>query len=86
MADLAGLGPNAGLVDEMYRRWQESPGSLAPAWQEFFADYTPRGAAAPAPAVEVPAAAAAPEPAPAAVEPVAEPAKPLKGAAAPRGV
>jgi len=47
MADLAGLGPNAGLVDEMYRRWQESPGSLAPAWQEFFADYTPRGAAAP---------------------------------------
>ena len=39
------LGPNAGLVEEMYRKYQENPASIAPAWQEFFADYQPRVAA-----------------------------------------
>ena len=96
MASPEGLGPNAGLVDEMYRRWQENPTSLAPAWQEFFADYTPRGAAAPGIAVvadtEVTTSAATPsaqpgEPATIATpvtaeEPVADPPKALKGAAA----
>ncbi len=43
------LGPNAGLVEDMYRRFQENPQSIAPAWQEFFADYQPRAiVAAPA--------------------------------------
>ena len=63
------LGPNSGLVDEMYRQYVADPGSVAPSWQEFFSDYVPAGAsarvtngdgaptAAPAPP---PAAAAAP--------------------------
>src|SRR4051812_14129313 len=41
------LGPNAGLVDEMYRRYQDNPNSIAPVWREFFADYTPRAGATP---------------------------------------
>jgi 2-oxoglutarate dehydrogenase E1 component len=69
--DVDQLGPNAGLVEEMFRRYQENPSAIAPAWQEFFADYQPRtgngvataAAAAPAPTT-APAAAAAPAPAP----------------------
>ena len=80
--DATVTGPNAGLVDEMYRRWQENPASLAPAWQEFFADYVPRGvtatpAAAPEPDAAVPAAPTT-DVTPAAV---ADPPKALKGAA-----
>ncbi len=75
-AELTDLGPNAGLVEQMYRRWQENPDSLALAWQEFFTDYTPRGQS---PATDVVAA-----------PPVATPrnsedgdvVKPLRGAAA----
>ena len=94
MADRSGahdaddLGPNAGLVDEMYRRWQEHPDSIAPAWQEFFADYTPR-LSAPAvavvspPAPTVPAATTEPAPSDAASAAApADPATPLRGAAA----
>ena len=33
------FGPNIWLIDEMYRRFAEDPGSVSPAWQEFFADY-----------------------------------------------
>jgi 2-oxoglutarate dehydrogenase E1 component len=92
MTDAAALGPNAGLVEEMYRRWQENPAALAPAWQEFFVDYVPRGAAPIASAPEEPdttdAPVAAPVAAPvpvvsvAAIEPIVDPPKPLKGAAA----
>jgi 2-oxoglutarate dehydrogenase E1 component len=65
------LGPNAGLVDEMYRLYKENPNAVSPGWQEFFADYTPRGevtqpATPPAPAATpaaAPAPAAAPKPA-----------------------
>jgi 2-oxoglutarate decarboxylase len=35
------FGPNVWLVDEMYRRYQEDPRSVAESWQEFFADYRP---------------------------------------------
>ncbi|MEP6624509.1 MAG: multifunctional oxoglutarate decarboxylase/oxoglutarate dehydrogenase thiamine pyrophosphate-binding subunit/dihydrolipoyllysine-residue succinyltransferase subunit, partial [Acidimicrobiia bacterium] len=35
------LGPNSGLVEEMYRQFVADPGSVAPAWREFFSDYTP---------------------------------------------
>jgi 2-oxoglutarate dehydrogenase E1 component len=66
--------PNAGLVEEMYRRWQEQPGALAPVWQEFFADYQPR--AAPREPDAAPAAAVTPSP-PSEDAPV-----PLRGAAA----
>jgi 2-oxoglutarate dehydrogenase E1 component len=66
--DVDALGPNAGLVEEMYRRYQENPAAIAPAWQEFFADYQPRTATAPVTEASAPAPAptpAAPAPAPA---------------------
>ena len=90
------LGPNSGLVDEMYRQYVADPGSVAPSWQEFFSDYVPSGsAAAPAPA-PAPAPAAAPAaPAPAPVRPAStngdgaaplvldgEEPRPIRGAAA----
>ncbi|HEY1739897.1 MAG TPA: 2-oxo acid dehydrogenase subunit E2, partial [Acidimicrobiia bacterium] len=63
------LGPNAGLVDEMYRRYQENPDSIAPVWREFFADYTPRATVPvppppPAPPAPQTTVAAAPAPPP----------------------
>ena len=63
------LGPNAGLVDEMYRLFLENPQGVSARWREFFADYKPAVAVPPA---AVPAAPAAP-PAPRA-EPSAPPA------------
>ena len=39
------LGPNSGLVDEMYRQYQADPSSVSPAWQDFFSDYLPTGTA-----------------------------------------
>jgi len=36
------LGPNAGLVEEMYRQYAENPAAVSESWREFFADYTPR--------------------------------------------
>ena len=38
------LGPNSGLIEEMYRRYVENPGSVAETWRDFFADYKPLGA------------------------------------------
>ena len=38
------LGPNSGLVEEMYRQFLENPGSVSASWRDFFADYAPRGA------------------------------------------
>jgi multifunctional 2-oxoglutarate metabolism enzyme len=56
------LGPNAGLIDEMYRLYRENPNAVSAGWREFFADYQPRAevvSPAPAPA-SAPAAAAPP--------------------------
>ena len=36
------FGPNIWLVDEMYRRYQESPQSVSESWREFFEDYQPQ--------------------------------------------
>src|SRR5690242_3420048 len=85
------LGPNAGLIDEMYRLYRENPNAVSEGWREFFADYQPRGevaAPAPAPAPAPVATPAAPAPAPAAAPPSApvqldgETSQPLRGAAA----
>ncbi|HVJ98470.1 MAG TPA: 2-oxo acid dehydrogenase subunit E2, partial [Acidimicrobiia bacterium] len=83
------LGPNAGLVDEMYRLFKENPNAVSPGWQEFFADYTPRGEVAtpqPAPAPAAPALAAPTAQAPAngnaPVTLEGEAPEPLRGAAA----
>src|SRR5450755_4817049 len=35
------FGPNEWLVDELYQRYQEDPGSVDRAWWNFFADYRP---------------------------------------------
>ena len=67
------LGPNSGLVEEMYRQFVENPESVAESWREFFADYVPRGHTAPSDGngerTTTGARAAAPSPAPAAPTP-----------------
>jgi len=35
------FGPNIWLVDEMYRKYEESPQSVSESWREFFEDYQP---------------------------------------------
>ncbi len=84
-ASIEELGPNAGLVDEMYRLFAENPDAVSPGWRDFFADYQPQGLVpAPTRAPE-PAAApipAAPTPAPAApVAPLTPPPSPAPGPA-----
>jgi multifunctional 2-oxoglutarate metabolism enzyme len=39
--DVSELGPNMWLLDELFRRFQEDPGSVDPAWREFFEGFTP---------------------------------------------
>ncbi len=39
--DLADFGPNEWLVYEIYQQYLQDPGSVDPAWEEFFADYRP---------------------------------------------
>jgi multifunctional 2-oxoglutarate metabolism enzyme len=56
------FGPNTGMVEELYRQWQENPAAVSEQWRDFFEDYIPPGGngergAAPAPA---PAPAEAP--------------------------
>jgi len=63
---LAELGPNAGLIDEMYRLYRENPNAVSAGWREFFADYEPRAEVAIATS-----AAATSAPAPPPVAPVA---------------
>jgi 2-oxoglutarate dehydrogenase E1 component len=84
-----GLGPNVGLVEELYRQYLEDPDSVGEGWRAYFADYVPlgtspagereRAAVAAAPAAAAPREAAAPVP----VEEEAgdEPAEPLRGGA-----
>src|SRR5690348_10366339 len=56
------LGPNAGLVEEMYRLYRDNPQAVSAGWREFFADYVPRGGTATPPAASAPATAPAPAP------------------------
>jgi 2-oxoglutarate decarboxylase len=61
--DESEFGPNAWLVDELYRQYLADPDSVSEAWREYFEDYQPRtgnGQAAPV----APAPAQAPVPAP----------------------
>ena len=55
------FGPNAWLIEEMYRQFREQPQSLTESWRDFFEDYRPLGAL-PATPVETapPAKTAAP--------------------------
>src|SRR5690348_8232631 len=74
-ASIEDLGPNAGLVDEMYRLYVENPNAVSEGWRDFFADYQPNsvvkapttpGPATPPAAAPAAAPAAQPAPAPAA--------------------
>ncbi len=56
------FGPNDWMVEQMYRRFLESPDSVSEAWREFFADYE----------VEPPPAPPAPQ-APVTTEPISAP-------------
>ena len=67
------LGPNAGLVDEMYRLFQENPQGVSESWREFFADYRPRAEAPPAATTTAPPPPAAPAPAAPQTAPIATP-------------
>jgi 2-oxoglutarate decarboxylase len=63
---LEDLGPNAGLVDEMYRLYRDNPSAVSAGWREFFGDYHPRGETeAPPPPAPAPAPVAATTPTPA---------------------
>jgi multifunctional 2-oxoglutarate metabolism enzyme len=42
------FGPNEWLVEEMYQRFLDDPTAVDPAWHDFFADYRPDDADAPA--------------------------------------
>src|SRR5438477_9324839 len=66
-ASIAELGPNAGLIDEMYRLYSENPNAVSAGWREFFADYRPRSE--PPVAAPAPAAGPAPPPTPAPSQP-----------------
>ncbi|MFF6997269.1 multifunctional oxoglutarate decarboxylase/oxoglutarate dehydrogenase thiamine pyrophosphate-binding subunit/dihydrolipoyllysine-residue succinyltransferase subunit [Streptomyces sp. NPDC008313] len=81
----AAFGPNEWLVDEIYQQYLQDPNSVDRAWWDFFADYKPGGAAAPAPAGTAAAGAAGTTAAaPAApVTPAAAPAAPAPATAAP---
>ncbi|WP_426568706.1 multifunctional oxoglutarate decarboxylase/oxoglutarate dehydrogenase thiamine pyrophosphate-binding subunit/dihydrolipoyllysine-residue succinyltransferase subunit [Streptomyces canus] len=92
----AAFGPNEWLVDEIYQQYLQDPNSVDRAWWDFFADYKPGAASAPAPAgtaatgaagTTTPAAPAAPaapaQAAPAAPAPAPAPAAPRPAAAAP---
>ncbi len=50
-----GLGPNVGLVEELYRQYLEDPASVGEGWREYFADYAPSAAPAPERAAPAPA-------------------------------
>jgi 2-oxoglutarate decarboxylase len=48
--DRPDLGPNEGMVDEMFRLFQDDPQAVSESWRDFFADYKLGGT----PAVSVP--------------------------------
>ena len=45
--DRPDLGPNEGMVDEMFRLFQDDPQAVSESWREFFADYKLGGSSQP---------------------------------------
>jgi 2-oxoglutarate dehydrogenase E1 component len=78
------LGPNAGLVEEMYRLFRDNPQAVSEGWRDFFADYVPRsGTTTAAPTTAAPTPAATPAPAAPAAPATATPATPAAATPAP---
>jgi 2-oxoglutarate dehydrogenase complex dehydrogenase (E1) component-like enzyme len=42
------FGPNAWLIEEMYRQFREQPDTVTESWRDFFEDYRPLSAPTPA--------------------------------------
>ena len=76
------LGPNSGLVEELYQRYLRNPASVDDHWRAYFSDATPPTGDGDAPAPPAPpappaaAAQAAPAATPAPVAPTPAPARP----------
>ena len=49
------FGPNAWLIEEMYRQFREQPETVGESWRDFFEDYRPLGAPIPQNGAEPPA-------------------------------
>ncbi|EGG45198.1 alpha-ketoglutarate decarboxylase [Streptomyces griseoaurantiacus M045] len=78
----ASFGANEWLVDEIYQQYLQDPNSVDRAWWDFFADYKPGAASAPASAGDAAAGAARTTTAPTQAAP-AQPAAPAQRAAQP---
>ena len=86
------LGPNSGLVEELYQRYLQNPAAVDDHWRAYFdGQVASNGAGAPAEPAAAPAPAAAPDPAPPPPAPAPRPGplvldgdepEPLRGAAA----
>jgi multifunctional 2-oxoglutarate metabolism enzyme len=86
MTSFENLGPNSGLVEELYQRYLENPQSVDPHWRAYFSGdaLPPNGAPAPAPAPTVPPPAppVAPAPRPGPMLLDGDEPEPLRGGAA----
>ncbi|MFJ4620478.1 multifunctional oxoglutarate decarboxylase/oxoglutarate dehydrogenase thiamine pyrophosphate-binding subunit/dihydrolipoyllysine-residue succinyltransferase subunit [Streptomyces sp. NPDC088812] len=78
----AAFGANEWLVDEIYQQYLQDPNSVDRAWWDFFADYKPGAASAPAPAGTAAAGAAGTTTPPAAPAAPAAPVAPAQAAPA----
>jgi 2-oxoglutarate dehydrogenase E1 component len=76
------FGPNTGMVEELYRQWQENPAAVSEQWRDFFEDYVPPGGNGERSAAPTEAPAPAPAAAPAEAPAPADGIKPIRGAAA----
>ena len=70
------LGPNSGLVEELYQRYLENPASVDEHWRAYFSGATPPTGDGAAPAPAAPPAEAAPAATPAPAAPTPAPARP----------
>ncbi|MEX0666221.1 MAG: multifunctional oxoglutarate decarboxylase/oxoglutarate dehydrogenase thiamine pyrophosphate-binding subunit/dihydrolipoyllysine-residue succinyltransferase subunit [Acidimicrobiia bacterium] len=76
------LGPNSGLIEDLYERYRQDPESIPERWRKYFAEHPPdeNGEGAPPPALATAATATTSESTPSAAAP--ESAQPLRGVAA----
>jgi 2-oxoglutarate dehydrogenase E1 component len=80
VASFDDLGPNSGLVEDLYQRYLDNPASVDDHWRAYFAGETPVATPPPAPngAAEQPTTAVTPTPPPAPTTPAAPAAPPVR--------